>query len=219
MLKPFKEWDNIMKVVGIATAFVTVVGFVYAMLPGHATSVVVVCLVLATFLLFYPWRFPNWSKVGSSKTDDDFYPVMKWGWCIGIVASALVGFGWFTTNLVWLKSPEALSHRMQGAFVNQSQVLTRDGMWDATLVQTNLPAPEVLVGFKPLAQAPEVRCASAVQALRAAFGELSSYSRDLRLVMIMVFFVCVAFAGVERLHEATLKTNSRRRGAVRKIRP
>jgi hypothetical protein len=224
MLKPFREWDSIEKLIGVVTALAAVVGFVYAKLPWHATSVVVICLVFTMFLLFYPWRFPKWVEANSSKPADEFYPVMKWGWVCGIGLAALIGIGWSTTNFVWVKSPDILAGRLQEAHLDASQdrLMLSKGVWEAKLVQTNPPAPEVLVGLPTLdqnrlPQASNVRrCVPAIQALRAAFGELSPYSRDLRLVMIMAVFLGIGFAGAERMHEARLKADSRRRAAAAK---
>jgi hypothetical protein len=220
MLKLFRE--NIDKVIGVATAIAAVTGFVYAKLPWHATSVVMLCLVLAMFLLFFPWRFPTWSKESDSKPDDDFYPVMKWLWLGGIALAVFVGLGWPTTNFLWVKSPDILAARMQEAHldIEQDQKMAREGVWDAKLAQTNLPAPEILVGLPPLdqnrrPQTSEVRhCVPAIQALRTAFGELSSYSMEIRLAMILAIGGALGLVVAERLHEATRKAHSKRRVAA-----
>jgi hypothetical protein len=215
MLKPFKEWDRFSKVVSIATSVVALVAFFYAQLPWHATSVVIVCVAMAVILLFYPWRFPNWSKPTGAKAGDDFYSVMKRCWITGMVVTLLVGIGWSTTNLVWIKSPAVLAERIEEAYLEQNLTMTSAGIWEATISATNPPVPPILVGLPTLdknrqPQTSDLRqCVPAVQALRAAFGELSTHSRDLRLIMVMAVLLVLGFAVIERLYEARVKADAR----------
>jgi hypothetical protein len=218
MLKPFKDWE-IHKVLAVILFACTLVTAAYTKLPLHATFVLVLCLVLASFFIFYPWRFPKWIDAGGGKTADDFYPVMRLGWLGFITLAAIVGFLWPATNFVWVKSPDILVERMQETHldVQLDMKMAREGVWDANLVQKTPAAAPILVALPPLDQnrlpqaTQERRCVPAIQALRVAFGELSSYSNFLSLVMIMAMFFGLFLAGAERLHEARLNADEKRK--------
>ncbi len=221
MLKPFKDWE-IHKVIAVIIFVATVIGAAYTKLPLHATFVLVLCIGLASFIIFYPWRFPKWVEARSDKTGDDFYPVMKCGWIGFITLAVFVGLLWPATNFVWVKSPDILVERMQESHldVQLDLKMAREGVWDAKLVQPTPVAPPILVALPALDQnrlpqtSQDRRCVPAIQALRAAFGELSSYSSFLSLVLIMAVFFGFGLAGAERMHEARMKVDQRRSAAT-----
>lgn len=220
MLKFIKEHIEI--IFSVVTSVLALVGSIRAELPWHATVVLVLCLVLALFVIFYPWRFPKWVKPRNSTTNDDFYPVMKVGWFMSIGLATLVGVLWPVANFVWVKSPDILVERMQKTYfdVQLGVKMTRDGVWDAKLAQQTPIAPPILVALPTLDQnrLPQVsqdrKCVPAIQALRAAFGELSGYSSYIILVMCLAIFLGLPLlVGAERMHEAVLKALARKTAA------
>lgn len=222
MLRPFKDWE-VHKLITVIAAEVALVSAAFVTLPLHATFVLVLCLILASCLIFYPWRFPKWVKASSGKNDDDFYPVMKVGWLICIALAVFVGFLWPATNFVWVKSPNILVERMQETHLDVQLDLrmTREGVWDAKLVQQTPAAPPILVALPTLDQnripqsSQERRCVPAIQALRSAFGELSAYSTYIGLVMVLAIFLGLPLlAGAERMHEAGLKAIAKKNAAA-----
>jgi len=217
MIKPFKDWE-IHKVTAVIVAVSTVVGAAYTKLPFHATLVLVLCIVLASFIIFYPWRFPTWVDTCSKKADDSFYPVMKLCWISFFSLSALVGVLWTVTNVVWEKSPDILAERMQETHldVQLDLKLAREGVWDAKLVQQTPVAPQILVALPPLDKnrlpqsSDDRRCVPAIQAFRVAFGDLSTYSSNISLLMGFIILIGLpVFVGAERMHEAALKAIER----------